>query len=365
MKGHPKKENPVKVTNQEMGLTYYEKVAPKGRIDLPEISYSDYVRLHTEKRKPFDLALSQSELLMDFLMDSVTKRIAPNSTPRIVPLENSTQLAIGSVEIPNALTLNPKNWRSKKREELTSSTDSNKENNDLEKRRRRKRKDQSDLENTSELCDVVRKLASDADDNDENKMKDNLGRFFTIDLGRAFQYKYGTAENFAVELPVMYVDTFKGNDIQKFSKKRYQSAIDHVTALDVKSTVEEIEKKISEFLDKNNMKMEDFLFNFQEEFKRFSTPKDLAYSIGLELIQSKKRLNCYNRGIQSIRHAEEVIGNSDPKILKDIDEAPDFMVAAHIKSKIFRDIQPQISKTDQILEETFKRYLPKDLDKTR
>lgn len=362
MKGHPKKENPVKVTNPEMGLTYYEKVAPKGRIDLPQISYSDYVRLQTEKRKPFDLALSQSEILMDYLMRSVTKRVAPNSTPDIILLDNPNHISVGSVEIPDALTLNPENWLSKQRKVLISSIDSDKENHDGERKRI---KQAALLENTSELCDVVRKLVSDADDNDENKMKDSRGRFFTIDLGRAFQYDYKSAEKMAIELPRLYVDTFEDNDIQDFSKKKYQDAIDHVMQLDVGATVAEIEKKTEKFLETNEMKMSDLLFNFKGECIRFSSPKQLAYSIGHELIESKKRLDVYNHGLKKITDVDKVIDGASIETLEELDEAPEFMLAAHIKHSMFAKILPKISMTDKILQEHFAKELPKDLDKSR
>ena len=363
MQNNPQKSNPRKVIDSTLGLTYYEKLAPKGKLEVPKITYSEYNRMSQKDRKAIDLALSQSELLMDLLMHSVTKRLAPNSTPQIIPLENSSHLAIASVEIPNAKTLNPENWRSKGRNELVSSTDSDKENHDYSKAKRPTKN--KDLENTSELCDVIRKFVSDADDNDENKMKDLRGRFFTIDLGRAFQYDYGSAKNFATELPQLYLDTFEDNDIQDFSKKHYQAAIDHVVTIDVKSTVEEIEKNASAFLKANNMDMSDFLFNFKGELKRFSTPKDLAYSIGLELIESKKRLDTYNQGLKSIKDVDRIIDNADSMVLEEIDEAPDFMVAASIKSEMFKKLKPLLSKTDQILEENFREHLSKGLDKSR
>lgn len=364
MQNHIQKANPRKVIDINLGLTYYEKLAPNGKIEVPNIKYSEYVRLTADKRVNLDLALSQSELLMDLLMHSITKRLAPNSTPQIIPLENSSHLAIGSVEIPNAKTLNPANWRSKGRNELVSSTDSDKENHDYSSGKKIKTSSKT-LENSSELCDVIRKFVSDADDNDENKMKDSKGRFFTIDFGRAFQYNYGSAKSFATELPQLYLDTFEDNDIQDFSKKKYQDAIDHVLMLDVRSTVEEIEKTASKFLKSNNMEMSDFLFNFKGELKRFSTPKDLAYSIGLELIESKKLLDTYNQGLKSMKDVDHVIDNADFDILEEIDEAPDFMVAASIKSEIFKKIKPILSKTDQTLEETFSSHFTKGLDKNR
>lgn len=357
------KENPERVFNPQTGEFYYEKLAQRRKITLPPASYSDYVRMPVSQKANFDAALQQSELLMDLAAHEITKSIAPRSTPEILILKKENQIAIGSVEIPNAKTLNPTSKFPKRVDVLTSSSDSQKENSAPNEDKKTPPK--SKLENSSELCDVVRKFLCDADDNDENKMIDRDGKFFTIDFGRAFQYDYKSAKNMATELPNMYLDTFDGNDIQDFKKTKYQQAIDHVLELDTKTIVENIERRIGEFLKENGMEMSDFLINFKGEFKRFESAKDFSHTIGSELIESKKRLSVYNSLLKSIKDVDEVLNAADQAILEDIDAAPEFMVAAYLKAEQCKSLKPKISKTDTFLESIYSSKPTMGLDKSR